>query len=144
LAAAAAAAEADAESAAAAGLIQGIDEDDTDDEEEPEVPQAVEPQAPEAVAREAPQAVAPGASPEPAPTAVPEEPAAQETPETSDGEFVQVVAPTDVATADRRFDEWLAARGLRRDSLDERDVIVDTSEAFGEPVRRYRVHPRHI
>jgi hypothetical protein len=57
-----------------------------------------------------------------------------------DRDYVVVVEWARLADADRRFAEWLGARGLARGALRAEDVLIDTGRGLGgHDVRRYRV-----
>ncbi|SRR6266550_3949601 len=55
-------------------------------------------------------------------------------------DFVEVVAPTDFANADRLFGEWLAEHGFSRSDLRDDDIRVDLVRMLdGKSAKRYRV-----
>ena len=55
-------------------------------------------------------------------------------------DFVEVVAPTDFANADRLFGEWLAERRLSRSDLRDDDIRIDIVRMQdGRSAKRYRV-----
>lgn len=54
--------------------------------------------------------------------------------------FVTVVDFLPLKDADDAFRGWLVEHGLRRDDLDQRDVLIDTGSGDGGTVRRYLVH----
>jgi len=54
-------------------------------------------------------------------------------------DFEVVVDFTKVETAERAFDQWLAARGRARDEFAPDDVLVDTGRGSDGDIRRYSI-----
>ncbi|HEX2026494.1 MAG TPA: hypothetical protein VHF25_00685, partial [Nitriliruptorales bacterium] len=78
---------------------------------------------------------------EPGPPEVAEGTVAAEQPD----EFVVVVPPTDAATAEQRFQEWLTEHGLEPGRIPQDDLQVDRVQAFGDAeFRRYRVRAQWV
>src|SRR2546428_1050753 len=60
-------------------------------------------------------------------------------------DFVEVVAPSDFATADRLFGEWLAEHGLSRSDLLADDIRIDLVRMRdGRSAKRYRVRTSFV